>query len=213
MIKLILDKQWISGKSFGASSFDSGYTFFPSWKLENWESFCISASTDLKSYKTFINDREVFTMDNYKGTHKKRPGNIFLLNAFFKQSGFVYPMEASVTDVNIWSRVLSPEQIRGWSDCSSTEGGDFISWESSDISHDGVTVQSVEKENICSEKKFLFMAFGNKLSFPETRQFCNNLDGEIATTVDAQSSLEIKNAFEKIGEITQVYMDCFLTLK
>ena len=143
-------------------------------------------------------------MDNYKGTHKKRPGNIFLLNAFFKQSGFVYPMEASVTDVNIWSKVLSPDQIRSWSDCSSTEEGDFINWKNSDIRYDGVTVQSIEKENICREKKFVYMAFENKLSFPETRKFCKTLDGEIATTWDVQSSLEIKNAFEKIEEITQV---------
>ena len=199
-----LDKEWISGKSYGAISFDSGYVFFPSWKLENWESFCITADSEQKAYKTFINDREVFTMKNYKGTHKIRSGNIYLLNAFFKQSGFVYPMEASVTDVNIWSKVLDSEQVRSWSECINLEGGDFIDWDTSGVESEGVTVEDIEKTEICNENKNVYMAFGNKLSFPETIKFCRRLDGEIATTRDSKSSAEIKEAFERLTNIEQV---------
>ena len=203
-----IDKKWISGKSYGAISFDSGYVFFPAWKLENWETFCITADTKEKSYKTFINDREVFKMNDYKGTHKIRSGNIFLLNAFFKQSGFVYPMEASVTDVNIWSRVLDLDQIRSWSECTNLDGGDFIDWATSDVVSEGVTVEEMKKTDICDEKRIIFMAFGNKLNFPQTVQFCRRLDGEVATTEDSNSAAEIKEAFERLTNIEQVRCFC-----
>ena len=143
-------------------------------------------------------------MGDYKGTHKKRPGNIFLLNAFFKQSGYVYPMEASITDVNIWKRVLDPDLIKSWSQCTNLEGGDFINWETSHVSAAGVATQVIEKTDICNSKKIVYMAFENKLSFPETTQFCTVLNGEIATTNDGQSADIIKEAFLKIaGNITQ----------
>ena len=192
------DKKWITGKSFGAISFDSAYIIFPSWKLESWVSFCISADTELKSYKTFVNEREVFTMANYDGAHKKRPGNIFLLNAFFKQSGFVYPIEASVTDVNIWRRVLDADQMKDWSQCTTMEGGDFVNWETSHVSAIGVAAQDIEKSDICQPKPIVYMAFENKLSFPEANRFCSVLNGEIATTQDVKSADKIKEAFLKI---------------
>ena len=143
-------------------------------------------------------------MTDYKGTHRKRPGNIFLLNAFFKQSGFVYPMEASITDVNIWKRVLDPDEIKDWSQCTNLEAGDFINWETSHVSAVGVTTQDMEKTDICNSKQMVYMAFENKLSFPETTEFCRVLNGEIATTNDAQSTDKIKEAFLEIdGSITQ----------
>ena len=56
----------------------------------------------------------------------------------------------------------------------------------------------------CNKNKNVYMAFGNKLSFPETIQFCRRLDGEIATTRDSKSSAEIKEAFERLTNIEQV---------
>ena len=143
-------------------------------------------------------------MVDYKGTHKKRPGNLFLLNAFFKQSGFVYPVEASICDVNIWRRVLDSEQIESWSQCTNMEGGDFLNWETSRVSAVGVAAQDIEKTDICNSKQIVYMAFENKLSFPESKQFCTVLNGEIATTNDANSADKIKEAFLKIaGNIKQ----------
>ena len=49
--------KYITGKSYGGSSFDSGYNFFPAWKLETWNSFCVAANTGTRVYKTFINGK------------------------------------------------------------------------------------------------------------------------------------------------------------
>ena len=47
--------KYLTGKSYGGISFDSAYNFFPSWKLDAWNSFCIAADAVTKVYKTFIN--------------------------------------------------------------------------------------------------------------------------------------------------------------
>ena len=111
---MIPGNRYITGKSFGGISFDSGYNFFPAWKLETWNSFCITANAGNRVYKTFINGKaikissfqaetrkvvffffqEVLGLTDYGGSHRKKKGNIFLLNAFFKDSGFSYPMKA-----------------------------------------------------------------------------------------------------------------------
>ena len=54
-------------------------------------------------------------------------------------------MEASITDVNIWKRVLDPDEIKDWSQCTNLEAGDFINWETSHVSAVGVTTQDMEK--------------------------------------------------------------------
>ena len=41
--------------------------------------------------------QEVLGLTDYEGSHRKRKGNIFLLNAFFKDSGFSYPMKAGLS--------------------------------------------------------------------------------------------------------------------
>ena len=84
--------QYMTGKSFGSVSFNSGYNFFPSWKLETWNSFCITADTEAKVYRTVINGEEVVLLSDYEGTHQERKGNIFLLNAAFKDF-FTYPIK------------------------------------------------------------------------------------------------------------------------
>ena len=41
----------------------------------------------------YFSHQEVLRLTDYEGFHRKRKGNIFLLNAFFKDSGFSYPMK------------------------------------------------------------------------------------------------------------------------
>ena len=52
-----LGNRYITGKSYGATSFNSRYNFFPSWKLETWNSFCVTADSATRVYKTFINGK------------------------------------------------------------------------------------------------------------------------------------------------------------
>ena len=70
--------RYITGKSFGGISFDSGYNFFPAWKLETWNSFCITANTGNRVYKTFINGKAIKT-----SLFSQKPWRLFSL--FFRR--------------------------------------------------------------------------------------------------------------------------------
>ena len=41
----MLGNRYMTGKSYGSVSFNSGYNFFPAWHLETWNSFCITADS------------------------------------------------------------------------------------------------------------------------------------------------------------------------
>ena len=62
-------------------------------------------------YKTFINGEEVLAMTDYEGTHQQREGNVFLLNAAFKDSLFTYPMKARL-DVRMLIAECCPVGLR-----------------------------------------------------------------------------------------------------
>ena len=122
----------MTSKSYGTISFNSRYNFFSSWKLETWNSFCITADTEARMYRTVINGEEVMALSDYEGTHQKRKGNIFLLNAAYKDSVFTYPikvmmsiekcdyslsLQGSVTDVQIWDSFSDLARLQAWADC------------------------------------------------------------------------------------------------
>ena len=89
----------MTSKSYGSISFDASYHFFEPFKLETWNSFCITANTEARIYRTIINGKEVMVLSDYDGTHQKTEGNIFLMNAFFKDNGFSYPMKERVNTI------------------------------------------------------------------------------------------------------------------
>ena len=83
----------MTSKSYGTISLNSQYNFFSSWKLETWNSFCITADTEAGMYRTLINGKEVLLLSDYEGTHQERKGNIFLLNASYKETVNGFPLE------------------------------------------------------------------------------------------------------------------------
>ena len=61
----MLGNRYMTGKSYGSVSFNSGYNFFSAWHLETWNSFCITAdskaqwddtATQILSLSTYINE-------------------------------------------------------------------------------------------------------------------------------------------------------------
>ena len=92
-IFLTVGNKYMTSKSYGTISLNSQYNFFSSWKLETWNSFCITADTEAGMYRTLINGKEVLLLSDYEGTHQERKGNIFLLNASYKETVNGFPLE------------------------------------------------------------------------------------------------------------------------
>ena len=47
-------------------------------------------------WKTEVAPQEVLSLTDYEGSHQRRKGNIFLLNASFKDNDFSYPLKAEL---------------------------------------------------------------------------------------------------------------------
>ena len=85
---------------------------FPVWQPGEWNSICILASADQGTLEYHINGARVFQTAEYNGVFKRTRANLILMNegGFWTEAGL--PLQGSMTDVNIWSELLSSEKIR-----------------------------------------------------------------------------------------------------
>ena len=88
------------------------YGTFPVWQPGEWNSICILASADRATLEYHLNGQTVFQTKKYNGVFMETEANVILMNEgrFWSESGL--PMKGSMTDVNIWSGLLSSEKIR-----------------------------------------------------------------------------------------------------
>ena len=208
----------MTSKSYGTISFKSQYYFFDSWQLETWNSFCITADTEARLYKTFINGKEVLALLDYEGTHQKRKGNIFLLNASYKTSDFVHPMEVgpvnifcfqcwpvqgSVTDVHIWDTYSDQATVLAWTDCEQEDGeagGNILNWDTADIRVERLREEEVTRRTVCTQESPRYVAFGTKRNFLDSQHFCKTLSGDMAVATGPEAARNIKLAVEDIED-------------
>ena len=102
--KTRLGSAWKRGATLGLMYFSNDYRFLPSWSPGLWNSVCISASASLGLFSLNINDGEVrFKSEQYDGYHTTRDVNIILMG----RDNSDCPMHGAVTDVNVFSRLLS----------------------------------------------------------------------------------------------------------
>ena len=108
------------------------------------------------------------------------------------------PSHGAVTDVNIWSRVLSEEEILAWALCEKEVLGPVLSWEGVDLSISRLETLEIERDRIClkqnNEKKLL--GFNLMKSFDQTVQFCENVGGSMAVARDLETLGKIIEAFQ-----------------
>ena len=195
----------MSGKSFGATYIENEYKFFPTWKPDEWNIFCVTHSSSSGEFKMFINNDLVFQYDNILFRKKEKEENVFLLNAFsYQKNDYIFPFDGSITDLNIWSSIFSSEEVREWSDCKSENPADILSWENAEFKLYGdIQTIEVEKKEICLNKNSKrFMAFNEKMNFIDSVKFCEKLGGEIAVAEDFETLKNIQNTlldFRNLG--------------
>ena len=120
---------WKRGTVLGFTYLLNEFRDFPSWSPGVWNSVCISASASLGLLSVNINDGEIrFRTEQYDGYHTKHHTNIQLMG----HSDTVYPMHGAVTDVNVFSRILSEEEVGDWARCGG-QSGDILDWRTAQL--------------------------------------------------------------------------------
>ena len=87
----------------------------PAWSPGVWNSVCVSASASLGLFSVNINAGEIrFRTEQYEGYHTKHQVNIVLMGGGEQYRDSAYPMHGAMTDVNVFSRILSEEEVGDW---------------------------------------------------------------------------------------------------
>ena len=194
--KSLIGDVWKHKKVFGYS-FIGDWQIFPSWKPGVWNTFCITASKSLGNVIIMINEDTVLEVDNdVNEIYHVSDENIFLLNK--QDLNDPGPSHGRITDVNIWSRRLSDEEMKYWSSCKSGLTGDVISWETAQLTVNELNISDILKEEVCPEKTKMkeYIGFNFKINFYNTDKFCRNIGGDFAVIRDEQSLREIPRIFK-----------------
>ena len=138
-----------------------------------------------------MNDKLIFHSNRYNGGHNKEAGNIFLLNGFsFSRNKFLYPFKGEITDLNIWKKTLSMEDMHKWGNCN-FGSGNLVNWNEARFKLNNIEVTEVDKDQICQIKnRHMVIPFSKKMNFNETIKFCQEMGGQVAVAEDSKK-LEI----------------------
>ena len=160
---------------------------FPAWQPGVWSSGCVTVVPQQGNLTVVLNGQTVFETTEYE--MEFQPGrNIVLMNDGAEWGGL--PNHGEMTDVNVWRRILTLDEMRQWESCQSEPSmvGDVVRWDTASLNLTlGVSVREADKTEICPTKKGrkTYKAFKSKNTFTEMTKLCRNLGGQIAVAEDA----------------------------
>ena len=197
---------WKYKKVLGYSNMgeSNSFSYFPVWQPGQWNSFCVTASISESFLRIKLNGENVTGTDNYGGYYQTIDKNILLMNNFDWGPN---PFHGAVSDLNIWSGVLSEQEILAWSLCQGDGPDTLLSWGEASLKITLLAVEEIEKSKICMKKKTgnNLIGFNLKKSFDETVKFCQSIGGVISVAKDQESMEEIRKVHERnCGQDTSI---------
>ena len=129
-------------------------------------------------------------------------GNIILMN----NNGL---SEGAVTDVNLWRRILTEEEITDWQHCRSQPAEAALTWEAAELNIKLMEISEVDMKETCltaPEGKH-YVAFNLGRNMEDSETLCKSLGGELAVMRDEESAGEISRAFGEVcsEELQSIY--------
>ena len=115
---------------------------------------------------------------------------------------YITPFKGSLTDINIWDRIITHEERTNWSKCISDVSGNYLNWTNAEFDHsEQIKEIEVNKSLICKEQtSSKFIAFNHSLEFEESMSFCSNIGGKFAVSKDNNHINEIEKALMEVKE-------------
>ena len=112
------------------------------------------------------------------------------------------PHHGSMTDVNIWDRILSENELSDWMFCIAETGGNVVSWESAQLNITGLNTHFVKREETCPLPQNIThnIVFNQNFNFFESVKLCNKLGGQIAVASDEEAAKLMNQTFAETCE-------------
>ena len=198
---------WKYGKTYGMLlDADYGYIFYPAWKPNQWENLCISVNQP-KNHIQIYNGKVKALESKEKIISSFENEDIILLN--YKDGEKRNPMHGAITDVNVWDKILTKEEIQNWIDCKDSVGGNFVKWNTSSLNVELLEDVEIDVSSICGNNfkssQVKHLAGFNFIinSVEEHNKFCRSLGFDVAV---AKNNDELKDFHQfQAGECNAEY--------
>ena len=131
----VYKKSYIPGWTHGtALGYYEASNFYRAWEPGRWNSFCFTGSALVNQSRVFINGEQRLALNNYPANHKKSGANIRLMNNHLSEN----PHHGAMTDVNVWSRILSDTELSSWAACGQVQGEKVVDWDNAELNVTGL---------------------------------------------------------------------------
>ena len=104
-------------------------------------------------------------------------------------------MQGEMSEVNVWDRILSSEEMRDLASCRKYFSGNVLDWETSLTDVNGLLIKERIRSELCSSKDLVHISFPMKKNFDETITFCQKIGGEIAVATEERKLAEMAEAY------------------
>ena len=197
--KSIIGDEWKYGRIYGMFIHpDTGYKFYPPWKLNQWENFCMLVNASNNHIQIY--NRKLLIFESKENIETYKNGDIVLLN--YKDGSKRSPMHGAITDVNVWNKILSKEDIENWTDCKDPGGGNFLNWNNATVNLELLEDIEMDKSSVCgsnlkASKSKQILGFHFKTnSVDEHNNFCQSIGLNVAVTENIEE-LRKMHQFQK----------------
>ncbi|XP_068246671.1 uncharacterized protein [Palaemon carinicauda] len=201
--------------------------------LMHWSSFCLGFDARMAQFALFFNGekwkkRQIPTEDNsYKtseveespieptgdgtftpeGEVLMREGGTIVLgqdqDAPLSDFDATQSFSGAVADVNLWSRLLSDQEMAAISGCQSRIPGDVIDWDTAQwtLGPDASQVSNLPLKDTCDLNPAPYFMFPVKVQFLDAVRLCKAFGGEIATPRNPQEQEVVYQLAEKSSQL------------
>ena len=112
-----------------------------------------------------------------------------------------YSFSGKVTDVNLWSRSLSPREVLDWARCERKLSPDIVDWETQNWILSGFSQQEESFQKICSTQSPGLIIQPNTATFFRGLHTCQMFDSEMGVCNSTETDRIIEDYFKQsLGE-------------
>ena len=182
-----------------------------SFKIEQWNSLCITENLKEKVLKIFLNGNKIASKKSeYFMSYFKNGENLTFMGE--RANGEEYFSDCSVfgamTDLNIWNFTMTASDVKAWTNCKMKGGGNVVSWSKASWISVGIEEVMIDMKTICKhvrKPEQVFLSSEHKMEFDNTIQYCRGvLHGEMAV-MDNASALEMMSVLLRQPKCHEIY--------
>ncbi|XP_071514440.1 uncharacterized protein [Panulirus ornatus] len=159
-----------------------------------WHHLCFTYDHEAKEVTSYLNGRPEMRIEMEIDTTIR----IDLIWLGRGPQGLLLDFAGDLTQVNIWSRVMSVEEIQGLAACNSDPQGDFLSWDR-DLQPENVTQYTMPLDQICLAENDPFYFWFPLILFPTAQYICEALGSKLPHPTTPEEIAVIRAATKKVN--------------